>query len=218
MLTDPVESTLTRRKTLKLPTSTDITPDALLTPTPMLTETRNVPNTPEPAWQRTELSDAHVVLSQEVCDTLPDPLYAASPMPNPCRVTLAEPVVAWFTRRRELAPAESAEYATLTLPTRCPTLTDPSRLPVTPDPAWHRADVSDSHVVRSQPVWPTITDDVCVPVPRLAPCIVMLVEPLAALFVLLMMLAVAMSTLCALLTLPTRPPVVSSTRRLPSVA
>ena len=49
MLTDPVESTLTRRKTLKLPTSTDNAPDALLTPTPMLTETRNVPNTPDPA-------------------------------------------------------------------------------------------------------------------------------------------------------------------------
>jgi hypothetical protein len=46
----------------------------------------------------------------------------------------------------------------------------------------------------------------------------MLVEPLAALFVLLMTLAIVKSTLCALLTLPTRPPVVSSTRRLPSVA
>jgi hypothetical protein len=104
------------------------------------------------------------------------------------------------------------------LPTRKPLVIDIRTLPLKPCPDWHRKDVSASHVVRSQPVWPTITDDVCVPVPRLAPCIVMLVEPLAALFVLLMMLAVAMSTLCALLTLPTRPPVVSSTRRLPSVA
>ena len=104
------------------------------------------------------------------------------------------------------------------LPTRSPLVTDIRTLPLKPCPAWHRIDVSASHVVRSQPVWPTITDEVCVPAPRLAPCIVMLADPLAAPFVLLRTLPIAKSTLCALLTLPTRPPVVSSTRTLPSVA
>ena len=81
------------------------------------------------------------------------------------------------------------------LPTRSPLVIDIRTLPLKPCPDWHRKDVSASHVVRSQPVWPTITVDVCVPVPRLAPCIVMLAEPLAAPFVLRKTLAIPTSAL-----------------------
>jgi hypothetical protein len=52
----------------------------------------------------------------------------------------------------------------------------------------------------------------------LAPCIVILAEPLAAPFVLVITLASPKSTLCAVLMLPKRLPVVSSTPRLREIA
>ena len=89
----------------------------------------------------------------------------------------------------------SALYPCDRLPTRSPLVTMIRRLPLNPCPDWHLTDVSASHVVRSQPVWLTITDEVCVPDPMPAPCIVMLAEPLAAPFVLLKTLAIPTSTL-----------------------
>jgi hypothetical protein len=69
------------------------------------------------------------------------------------------------------------------------------RLPLKPCPDWHLTDVSASHVVRSHPEWLIITDEVCDPDPMLAPCIVMLAEPLAAPFVLRKTLAIPTSAL-----------------------
>lgn len=110
-------------------------------------------------------------------------------------VTLAEPVDAVFPLRTVLKRPTSALCPCDRLPTRSPLVTMIRRLPPTPCPDWHLTAVSASHVVRSQPVWLTITDKVCVPAPMLAPCIVMLVEPLAAPFVLLKTLAIPTSTL-----------------------
>ena len=81
------------------------------------------------------------------------------------------------------------------LPTRSPLVTVIRRLPPNPCPDWHLTAVSASHVVRSQPVPLIITDKLCVPDPMLAPCIVMLAEPLAAPFVRLKTLAIPTSTL-----------------------
>jgi hypothetical protein len=117
-----------------------------------------------------------------------------------------------------LSRLASVLYTCDRLPTRDPLVIATRTLPLRPCPDWHRTDVSASHVVRSQPVWPTIADEVCFTDPRLAPCIVMLAEPLTAPFFFLKTLAMSTSTLCPRLTLPERPPVVSCTRRLPSVA
>ena len=94
-----------------------------------------------------------------------------------------------------LSRPTSVLYPCDRLPTRSPLVTMTRRLPPNPCPDWHRTDVSASHVVRSQPVRLIIADKVCVPDPMLAPCNVMLAEPLAAPFVLLSTLAITTSAL-----------------------
>jgi hypothetical protein len=89
-------------------------------------------------------------------------------MPPPCTVTLADPVVAMFARRTKLLVPESNEKPWVRLPTTCE-VTDIWRLPITPSPAWLRADVSDSHVVRSHAVSPNRDPPVYVARPMLPP-------------------------------------------------
>ena len=78
----------------------------------------------------------------------------------PAMVKLIPPVVGWFERLKTLSDATSAEKAVVKLPTRNPAVTPTRRLPICPCPPWHRTDVSDSHVVRSQLVPPTVIDNV----------------------------------------------------------
>ena len=81
--------------------------------------------------------------------------------------------------------------------------------------AWQRVDVSDSHVVRSQAVWPVRTTPVYVASPMFVPCTVTLADPVAALFDLLAKLNMASSTETPDVILPTRFPDVSDTRKVP---
>jgi hypothetical protein len=216
-LADPVVATFVRRTELLVPESNEKLCDLLPTFCDV-TDIWRLPITPSPVWQRTDVSDSQTVLSHVVSPS-PDPtVYVASPMLAPCTVTLADPVDAAFLLRTTLNRPTSALYPCERLPKRNPLVIATLRLPLRLCPARHPTDVSASQVVRSQPVRPTITDEVCAPAPMLAPCIVMLAEPLAAPFVRLTALASPTSTLCAVLTLPTRPPVVSSTRRLPKIA
>ena len=83
-------------------------------------------------------------------------------------VTLADPVVAKFVRRTTLLVLASKVKPWLLLPAFCE-VTDIWRLPITPSPVWHRADVSDSHVVRSHAVSPKRDPAVYVARPMLAP-------------------------------------------------
>ncbi len=98
----------------------------------------------------------------------------------PCTVTLADPVAALFVLRMTLTMPTSKDTTTLTLPYRTPALIPTCRLPSTPCPAWHRIDVSASHVVRSHAVLPTLVEPVYVVSPRLDPCTVTLSDPVAA--------------------------------------
>ena len=160
-LADPVVAQLPPNSTLTAATASIEKPcDMLPTRTPADTDTRLLRARPWPTWHRTDESDSHVVRSQAVPPTDIDNVYPASPRFEPCTVTLADPVAAAFERLKTLSDARSAEKAVVKLPTRNPAVTPTRRLPICPCPPWHRTDVSDSHVVRSQLVPPTVIDNV----------------------------------------------------------
>lgn len=69
---------------------------------------------------------------------------------------LHDPIPTPFPRLIPLADALSVENTPLTLPLPPPTLTTARRLPITPCPAVHRTDVSDSQLLRSHDVCPTL--------------------------------------------------------------
>lgn len=216
-LADPVVAAFVLSTELLMSESKE-NPWVLLPTVCNVTDTWRLPITPSPVWHRTDVSDAHAVLSHAVRPKRDPAVYVPSPKLAPCTVTLAEPVDAAFRLRTPLNRPTSVLYPCERLPNRTPLVIATRRLPLRLWPAWQRTDVSASHVVRSQLVWLTFTDEECAPAPMLPPCMVKLAEPLAALFVLLTVLAMPTSTLCAVLTLPTRPAVVSSKRRLPDVA
>jgi hypothetical protein len=93
-LDEPDESTLPRRTALSATESVDNTPLMLPTCTPALIDTRNDPATPDPVRHITDVSDPHAVLSHEECEAFPAPVFAASPMPDPCSVKMVDPVAA----------------------------------------------------------------------------------------------------------------------------
>ena len=131
-------------------------------------------------WHRTDVSDSHVDRSQVDCPAAPYAVYAARPMLAPCTVKLADPVEALLVLRMMLMAPTSKDIPPLTLPYLAPTLIPTCRLPITLRPTWHRTDVSASHVVRSHAVRPTLAEAVYVVSPRLDPCTVTLVDPVAA--------------------------------------
>jgi hypothetical protein len=76
---------------------------------PALIATRRVPITPCPAWHRIDVSASHVVRSHPVSPSLVHPVYAAGPSPDPCTVTLDDPVAGRFVRLGPLAMLTSTE-------------------------------------------------------------------------------------------------------------
>ena len=139
------------------------------------------------------MSDSHVDRSQVDCPAAPYAVYAARPMLAPCTVTLADPVEALLVLRMMLMAPTSKDIPPLTLPCLAPTLIPTCRLPITLRPTWHRTDVSASHVVRSHAVRPTPAEAVYVVSPRLDPCTVTLVDPVAARLLRLVTLAMPSS-------------------------
>ena len=150
---------------------------------PTLSKARLLPVMPCAPWHRTDVSDSHVDRSPLVCPSAPNTLYPAGPMLAPCTVTLADPVAARLALPIPLTMLASCDIPALMLPCLTPLLIVTWRVPITPCPAWHRIDVSASHVVRSHPVLPTRTDPVCVASPSPDPCTVTLDDPVAARFV-----------------------------------
>jgi len=146
---------------------------------------------------------------------VPLAVNTASPMLAPCTVTLADPVAPAFAFRITLIMLVSSDTPRLTLPCLTPAVKVASRLPITPCPAWHRSDVSASHVVRSHTVRPRLTDPVYVVSPRLDPCTVTLVDPVAAQLPRLDTLAIISSTEKPLDMLPARRPAVTDILWLP---
>jgi len=75
--------------------------------------------------------------SQELCSHLLLPMRAPAlveitPMLDPCRVTLMEPLLAALARRTELPVAHDAEIPRVKLPVRRPAVMMARLLPVTP--------------------------------------------------------------------------------------
>lgn len=83
-------------------------------------------------------------------------------------------------------------------------------------PSWHRTDVSDCQPVRSHAVIPDLIDTLCDASPRLAPCIVTLLDPVPPRFVLLTTLVELASIETDCVTLPADRPAVSIARLLPT--
>ena len=168
MLADPVAARFDRSTALIDPIFAESPAEELPARIPTVANRRRLPPTPSATPHRIDVSDSHVVLSHADAPSLKADVNAAEPMPPPCIVTLADPVVAMFVRRTTLLVPESKEKPWVLLPTFCE-VTDIWRLPSTPCPVWHRADVSDSHVVRSHAVRPKRDPAVYVARPMLAP-------------------------------------------------
>jgi hypothetical protein len=181
-LADPVAAMLALLVALTMLASCDI--PALMLPclAPALIATRRVPITSCPAWHRIDVSASHVVRSHPVSPSLVHPVYAAGPSPDPCTVTLDDPVAAPFVRRATLATSGSNDNPALTLPTRWPVVSETRWLPPTLSPPRHRTDVSDSQDVCSHALTPDLTHGVCDVCPKPAPCTVTLADPLPARF------------------------------------
>ena len=153
MLADPVAARFDRSTALIDPISAERPADELPARIPTVTNRRRLPPTPWATPHRKDVSDPQVVRSHADALSLTADVNAADPMPPPCTVTLADPVVPTFVRRTTLLVSESTEKPWVLLPTFC-NVTDIWRLPITPCLVWHRADVSDSHAVRSHAVSP----------------------------------------------------------------
>jgi hypothetical protein len=214
---DPVPARLDRLTPLDEPYSNEYPAETLPTRTPALITTARLPPDPSPNSPAVDVSESHSVPSHPVPPTRNPPLLPASPIPDPCTVTRAEPVPAPFALLTPLSPAGPIVYATLTLPTRPPTLTLALQLPPTPcPPAMHRTDVSDTHSDPSDDVGPKRTNPVKDSTPTPPPCTVTLIDPVAAPLV-------RCSTLNPeptpaekpKLMLPARPPTVTDSFRLP---
>jgi len=149
---------------------------------PAATVTRSVPRTPCPTRHRTDVSDSHSVPSHPVCPTRPSAVNATSPRLDPCTVTDADPVPAWFKRRAKLTLLASIEYPSDMLPKRSPAVTVVRRVPPAPCPTRHRTDVSESHSVPSHPVCPIRPSAVKATGPMIDPCTVTDVDPIPARF------------------------------------
>jgi hypothetical protein len=163
-----------------LAASTEYPSDMLPVRSPAVIVRRRVPRAPCPTRHRTDVSDTQPVPSHPVCPTRPIAVKATTPRLDPCTVTDADPVPAWFKRRVTLRLPASTEYTSDMLPTRSPAVTVKRRVPREPCPTRHRTDVSDSQPVPSHPVCPDLTIPVKLTRPRPAPCTVTDADPVPA--------------------------------------
>ena len=165
----------------------------------------------------TEVSDVQVVPSQEVCPT--DTLSDMAPFTKlpPRTVRLTEPVPCRFAFWTELMMATSDDQRLDVLPARSPDVTanlrdDRSVLGCRP-----RTVESESHPVDSQLVPDTLMRPLDVHPPRPEPCTVRLADPVEAPLALSLTLTIATSAETLCVTLETRDPTVTPTRRLPPI-
>jgi hypothetical protein len=108
-LADPVAATFALRNTLSMPASNDRPWLTLPYLAPALIPTSRLPIAPCPTWHRTDVSASHVVRSHPVRPTLVAAVYVVSPRPDPCTVTLQDPVDARLLRLDTLAMLSSTE-------------------------------------------------------------------------------------------------------------
>ena len=122
----------------------------------------------------TDVSDVQTLASQAVGELAPSRTteeYEPCPNPDPCTVTLTDPVCGALPLDIELSVTESTEADWETLPTRIPEVMT-TRLDLESElTVRHLTDVTDSHSVPSHPVCPdrTIAVICCVANPMLPP-------------------------------------------------
>ena len=215
-LVDPVRAALLRSDPLTIPT-----PPAenacvrLHARQPEVTPTRRLPNTTAPPAHRNDVSDTHAVISLTVRPTEADTEKLACPSPAPRTVTAIHPVAAPLTLCIPLSATESPLHAMLALPTDRPVDIASRRLRRLPCPKRHRVDVSDTHDVRSHPVYPERAPPVAPLSPSPAPCTVMLADPVPAALARRIPLPSALPEEKASLLLPSLLPSDTVSRRLP---
>lgn len=78
---------------------------------PLVIPRRRVLAVPCADWQRVDVSDIHVVRSTAEVPILIEPQCDASPIDDPTRVMLLDPVAAWLVRTTTDTDATSAEMA-----------------------------------------------------------------------------------------------------------
>jgi len=136
---------------------------ALPAPCPTVTTNAREPRTPLPVKHRAAVVDSHTVLSHAVDPSRAPALYVACPKPDPCTVTLADPVPGPLLRVGADRYGMSTDHASVALPTCMPTVTDIRLLPPTPAATKHRMEVVASQPVCSHDVCPTRTPAVWCP-------------------------------------------------------
>jgi hypothetical protein len=127
------------------------------------------------------LSDVHIVIEAALKLTRDPNVLSAEPSPAPWTVTSTDPVDSIFALLIKLTAASETEYAALALPTCCPIVTPALLDPRTACASLQSADVSDNHLLASQPLPPVSTLPDCVECPRPDPCKQRLMDPVDAL-------------------------------------
>ena len=155
---------------------------ALPAPCPTVTTNAREPRTPLPVKHRAAVVDSHTVLSHAVDPSRAPALYVACPKPDPCTVTLADPVPGPLLRVGADRYGMSTDHASVALPTCMPTVTDIRLLPPTPAATKHRMEVVASQPVCSHDVVPIRTCGVYSEIPKSDPDTVTLEEPVPARF------------------------------------
>ena len=92
-LEDPVAAPFHRCSPLTAKPPAEKPPLELDTPSPVVTTVLRLPNTPSPTMQRVDVSDSHIVPSHAETPTRILPLHPYAPIPTPCIVNRADPVV-----------------------------------------------------------------------------------------------------------------------------
>jgi hypothetical protein len=145
---------------------------------PTLADARKLVESPCP--------DRHTILesADHFVASLPDSPPALAridtadcPNPDPCRVTLPDPVATMLDTVNRLMLLRSPDSTSVWLPGADPTVIETRRLPPAPAPAWHRTLLADIHAVISQNEPLIVTPCVIEEMPRLAPSTVRLLEP-----------------------------------------
>ena len=183
MLADPVAARFVPRTELDPPLSADTALVVLPCRSPAVIRTALVPPSPCPIWHRTDVSDSQPLLSQALQPVRPDADHPAPPIPAPATVMLTDPVAAWFAMCSPLACVESADMASVALPSRSPTVKAASLVPISPCPIWHRTDVSDSHTLLSHALSPIFKYGEMFIIPMLDPAKRTITDPVAATFI-----------------------------------
>ena len=153
-LADPVATRLPLLILLAAPSAAEYPADILPSRSPTVTVKRTVSLNLCPPWPRTDESDSQLVASQELRPVAKVPVADHDPTPEPCNVTLKDPVPAVFAFLDTLNSGLSTDSPAVKLPARTPTVAPTILLPRVPALSRQLNEVSDNHVEPSQEEWP----------------------------------------------------------------